>query len=186
MVEATLSEVGPMEFEIRGGAWEGIHAVIFYVAVALAVLATMGVMRIATGIGFMVLVFYSIFAIFSSPTFVIIDPRAHEVTLERYRYFIPSRHRIGREELESLEVVESPRVPAAVGEKGSRRDLSYYVRIFLKPKGGGKLRIFRSGMTGAPADNRRKAFLIVENIVVALDIPVTYSRRGIDKPSEDA
>jgi hypothetical protein len=186
MTEATVNETEPMEIEIRGGAWEGIHALIFYTAVTLAVLASLGILRIAFGITFIILLFYSIFAIFSSPTYIIIDARAREVTLERYRYFIPSRRSYGQGELGGLEVVESPRVPAAEGEKGSRRDLSYYVRVYLVLNDGKRLRIFRSGMTGAPAENRRKASLIVENIVDALGIPVTYNQPGKGKPGEDA
>ena len=186
MTVAAVNGAGPMELEIRGGAWEGIHALVFYTAVLLAVLASLGVLRIAFGIIFVVLLFYSILAIFSSPTFIIVDPGAHKVTLERYRYFIPKRRELGREEVEGLEVQESARVPVAEGEKGSRRDLSYNVRVYLELEDGKRMRVFRSGMTGVPADSRRDAFLIVENIVDALDIPVTYGRLGTKKSGEDA
>ncbi len=186
MEEAAVNGAETMEIEIRGGAWEGIHALIFYTAVLLAILASLGILRIALGITFIILLFYSIFAIFSSPTYIIIDARAREVTLERYRYFIPRRRKFGRDEVEGLEVAESPHVPATEAEKGSRRDLSYYVRVYLVLKNGKKLRIFRSGITGAPADNRSKAFLIVEYMVDALDITVAYSQPGANKPSEDA
>ena len=164
MTEAVASGSERMEFEIRGGLWEGIHVVIFYAALTFAVLATLGVMRIALGIGYIVCLFFSMFAMFSSPTYAIVDPSARELTVERYHYFIPSRLRLGRERLEGLEVIESPRVPAAEGERGSRRDLSYYVRVYLRLKDGRPLKLFRSGMTGAPSDNRNKAFLIVQEI----------------------
>ncbi len=167
-----------MEFEVRGGPWEGFHVLVFYAAVVSAVLATLGVLRLLFGIGCIVLLFYSMFTIFSSPTFVISDPAARELTIERYHYFIPSRKKIGREGLEELEVIESPRVPASEGEKTSRHDLSYYVRVYLKRKDGKRLKLFSSGMTGAPSDNRLKAFLTVQEMAAALDIPVTYTRRG--------
>jgi hypothetical protein len=180
MTEAAASQGEHMEFEIRGGPWEGIHVVIFYGAVISAVLATIGVMRLPLGIGCIVLLFYSMFTIFSSPTFVISDPAAQELVVERYHYFIPSHKRIEREELEGLEVIESPRVPEAEGEQSARHDLSYYVRVYLIRTDGRRLRLFSSGMTGAPLDNRTKAFLIVQGLARDLDIPVSYTRRGLE------
>jgi hypothetical protein len=175
-----------MEFEIRGGPWESAHVVIFYGAVISAVLATLGVLRLALGLGCIIILFYSMFTIFSSPVFVISDPAARILTVERYHYFIPSRKRIGREELEGLEVTESARVPAAEGGQGARHDLSYYVRVYLRRSGGRRLKLFSSGMTGAPSDNRTKAFLIVQGLARDLDIPVSYTRRGLkDERAEE-
>jgi hypothetical protein len=179
MTEAAASAGKRMEFEIRGGLWETVHAVIFYGSVTLAVLATLGIHRLLFGVGCIVLLFYTMFTIFSSPTYVTVDPLTRELTVERYHYFIPSRKRVGPQELDGLEVIESPRVPAAEGEKGSRHDLSYYVRVYLKRKDGRRLKLFSSGMTGAPSDNRIKAFLIVQGLVAGLDIPVSYTRRGL-------
>lgn len=181
MTEAAAGDGEIMEFEIRGGPWEGIHAVIFYAAFAFAVLATVGVMRIALGISCVVTLFYSMFAIFSSPTYVLVDPVKREVTVERYRYFIPSHHRVSREELAVLEVVESPRLPGTAAEKSSKRDLSYYVRVYLVREDGKRLKLFRSGMTGAPSENRNKAFLMAQSVTEALDIPVIYTRRGSEE-----
>jgi len=185
MVEAAGSANEIMEYEVRGGLWEGVHAVIFYAAVACAVLATAGVMRLAMGVACVALLFYSIFTIFSSPTYVMIDPSAREVTVERYHYFIPSRRRVKRGELERLVVVEAPRPPVGEGEKGSRRDLSYYVRVYLELKGGERLKIFRSGMTGAPSENRGKAFLITQSAASALDLAVAYTRSGGGRGPEE-
>lgn len=178
MTEAAASGNERLEFEIRGGPWESAHVVIFYGAVACAVLATLGVTRLFLGISCVVLLLYSMFTMFSSPTFVMSDAAARELVVERYHYFIPSRSRIGREELEALEVVESGRIPAEEGAKSARRDLFYSVRIYLRRKNGRRMRLFSSGMTGAPSDNRAKAFLIVQDLSRDLDIPVTYNRRG--------
>ena len=185
MVEAAAGANERLEFEIRGGLWEGIHAVIFYISLASAVLATLGVLRLFLGIACVVLLFYSMFTIFSSPTFVIIDPAARRLTVERYHYFIPSSSSFDRQDLEGLEVIESPRVPAAEGER-TRHDLSYYVRVYLKHSDGRRLKLFRTGMTGAPLDNRVKAFLIVQALARDLEIPVSYSRRGLEgvRPDE--
>jgi hypothetical protein len=186
MTEAVTGYNDSIEFEIRGGLWEGIHAVIFYISVTCAVLASVGILSIAFGIACVVLLSYSMFTIFSSPTFVIIDPASREAILESYHYFIPSRHRVGKNDLEGLEIIESQRLPAAEGEKGSRRDLSYFVRVYMRLKDGRRLKIFRSGMTGAPADNRSKAFLIVQGLSGALDIPVSYTRRGVEKERDNS
>ncbi len=165
------------EFEIRGGAWEGIHALVFYAAVTMAGLATAGVYRVYFGIAAIVLLFYSMLAIFSSPRFVVID--GDGISLVKYRFFIPLRRHLRKDALEGIEVIESPRLPAAEGKRGSRHDLSYYARVYLVLSGGRRLKVFRSGMTGAPADNRRAAFLIAQALADAADLPVTYRRRGV-------
>lgn len=177
MAEAALSGVMPIEFEIRGGPWEALHVVVFYGAVTSAVLATLGVLSLLLGIGCIVLLFYSMFTMFSSPTYVITDPAAREIILESYYYFIPKRSRMGRKELEGLEVIESPRVPATDGN-GSRHDLSYFVRIYLMKKEGRRLKLFGSVLTGTPSENRLKAYYIVQGIAACMDIPVHYTRRG--------
>jgi hypothetical protein len=178
MAEAAVSSPQRMEFEIRGGLWESIHVVIFYGAVISAVLATLGIVRLVLGVSCIVILFYSMFTIFSSPTYAISDAVTCQLTLERYHYFIPSRKTIGRDELEGLEVIESPRVPDMEGERASKHDLAYFVRVYLKRKDGRRLKLFSSGMTGAPVDNRNKAFIIVQRLSGDLDIPVLYTRRG--------
>jgi hypothetical protein len=183
MTEAVSKESGSFEIEIRGGLWEGIHAVLFYLSVALAIMATIGVARLATGIACVAFLFYSIFAIVSSPTYVTIDPSNREVLLERYYYFIPWRRTLKRSDLERISVVESSQPPTAEEEKGSKRDLSYYVKVYLERKEGGRLKLFRSGMTGAPYENREKAFIIVESTASALDLPVIYTIRGKERDS---
>lgn len=182
MTETVGDGSGKVEFEIRGGAWEGVHAVIFYAALTLAVLATAGIFRVYFGIGAIVLLFYSMLAIFSSPRFVVIGDDG--ISLLKYHFFLPSRRALGRDALEGVEVVESPRLPASEGERGSRHDLSYFVRVYLLLSGGRKLKVFRSGMTGAPADNRTAAFLIAEALAEAGDLPVTYKRRGAGGTAE--
>jgi hypothetical protein len=178
MVEAANLESQSLEYEVRGGLWEVVHAVLFYVSVACAILATVGVAPLAMGAACALLFSYTIFTFYSSPTYVILDPSTHEATVERYHYFIPSRRQLKSDELERIEVVEPSRVPAGEGESGSRRDLSYYVRIYLDLKDGRRLKIFRSGMTGAPSENREKAFLVTRNAAEALDVPVVYTRQG--------
>jgi hypothetical protein len=178
MVEAVSHDNECLEFEVRGGLWEGFHAVLFYGAIVCALLATLGVARVATGAACVFLIFYPIFAIFSSPTYVVIDPSRREVTVERYHYFIPSRRVLKHDELERIEVAEPSRVPSGKGEKDSKRDLSYYVRVYLVTREGRRFKIFRSGMTGAPSENREKAFLVTQSASSNLDLPVVYTGGG--------
>lgn len=186
MEETVEAGTGCMEFEVRGDAWEGVHAVLFYVTLAVAILATLGVAPMATGISTAVLLFYTMFAIFSSPTYVVIDAAASECSLERYRYFIPLRRRLSHADLKGLTVIESARPPAEPGEKGSRKDLSYFVRVYLDLQNGRRLKIFRSGITGSPYENREKAFLVARETSAALRIPVSYGRRGAGEGPREA
>lgn len=173
-----------LECEVRGNLWEGIHAVIFYTAVTCAILASVGVHRLTLGIACVVLLAYSMFAIFSSPTFVRFDAGAREATVDTYRYFLLRSRRFSRENLEGITVVEARREPAPPGEKGTRRDLSYFVRVYLRLANGRRLKIFRSGISGSPYENREKAYLIAEEASRALGLPVEYSRRGTGKGEE--
>jgi len=169
-----MDEMEVREFEVRGGPWEGIHALIFYAAVTCAVLSTAGIARLATGICAVALLFYSIFAIFSSPTYLIIDPGKRILTWESYRYFVPLRREMPRESIAGVEVVEARRAPATGEGSGARRDLSYFVRVYLKLADGKRRRVFRSGTTGSPHDNRTAAFLIVEELARSLALPIFY------------
>jgi hypothetical protein len=186
MAEATTLEGHDLEYEVRGGLWEITHAILFYISLSCAILATVGVAPLAMGAACALLFAYTIFTFFSSPTYLIIDPSTHEAIVERYHYFIPSRRQFPHDQLERLEVVESPHVPVEEGESGSRRDLSYYVRIYLELKDGRRLKIFRSGMTGAPSENREKAFLVTQRASEALDVPVAYTRRGDKRGTGEA
>jgi hypothetical protein len=181
MEETVSRDQDYLEYEIRGGLWEGIHAVLFYGSVVCAILATLGIARLAMGIACIFLIFYTIFYIFSSPTYAIIDPTSHEVIVKRYHYFIPSRTLLKRDDLERIKVIESSRIPSGESQESSKRDLSYYVRVYLETKGGQRLKIFRSGMAGAPLENREKAFLVTQSASSALDIPVAYTIAGWKK-----
>lgn len=171
-------EEGGLEFEVRGGPWEIFHALVFYAAVACAVLATLGVARLAMGICAVTMLFYSIFAIFSSPTYLLILPDERAVIWEKYRFFIPFRRKHPREELAEIVVEESGDFISGDENATSRRNLSYSSRIYLRWTGGRKRRVFRSEMSGSALENRAKAFVVVETLVGNLDLPVVYSRRG--------
>lgn len=171
------SAEGRLEFEVRGGPWEGFHALVFYAAVACAVLSTAGIARMATGICAVVLLFYSILAVFSSPTYLVILPEEKAVMWERYRFFFPFRRKHSRDELEEI-VVDESGVASAEGEgRPSGRRLSYSARVYLRHREGRKHRVYRSEMSGSLAENRTRAFLVAEALSAHLDLPISYSSR---------
>lgn len=177
MAASPGSADGRLEFEVRGGPWEGFHALVFYAAVACAVLSTVGVARMATGICAVVLLFYSILAVFSSPTYLVILPEERAVIWERYRFFFPFRRKHSREEFLEI-VVEESGADSVEGEgRPSRRSLSYSARVFLRRREGGKHRVYRSEMSGSPAENRTRAFLVAEALSAHLDLPISFSSR---------
>lgn len=104
------------------------------------------------------------------------------MTWESYRYFIPLRRELPREGIAGVEVVEARRAPGTGEGSEPRRDLSYFVRIYLKFADGKRRRVFRSGVTGSPHDNREAAFLIAEALASSLDLPIIYHTRGGEKP----
>ncbi|WP_287155539.1 hypothetical protein [Candidatus Solincola tengchongensis] len=175
------SEGKGLEFEVRGGPWEVFHALVFYVAVACAVLATAGVARMATGISAVALLFYSILAVFSSPTYLVIVPEEKAVVWERYRFFLPLRRKYLSEDLKEIVVLESGGGPRE-GDDGRPpgRSLAYSARVYLRWRGGSKRRVFRSEMSGSPEENRTRAYLVAEALAINLGLPVSYSgeRRG--------
>jgi hypothetical protein len=175
MMEVAGGKDQRMEWEIRGGVWENLHVFTFYASVTLAILATAGVARLTTGIVSMVLLVYSIFTVYSSATFAIIDPDAKELKIEKYFYLLPLKRVLPADKIDSLLVKESARPPADSEEKVSKRDLSYFVRVYALLKNGKRVKLFRSGATGAPLENRKKAYLLTESAVVALGVPVEYS-----------
>lgn len=181
-VGTTAAKPERAEFEIRGGWWEGIHVMVFYTAVACAVLSTLGVARLATGITAVILLFYSILAIFSSPTYLVVDGESRALVWEHYRFFIPIRRRLPREEMESVEVTESPYPQEEKTEGKAANRLSYRVRLDLLLKDGRSVRLFRSGPTGGPKDNRTRAFLIAESLSRQLELPLVYRRSGAGQP----
>jgi hypothetical protein len=175
MTEVAGRQDQRMEWEVRGGIWENLHVFVFYTAVTLAILATAGVARYVNGILCVVFLFYSIFTLYSSATYAAVLPLSQELEIDRYFYLIPSKKRIGSDKLQAVLVKESSRSPGDSEEKASKRDLSYYVRVYVLLKDGRRIKIFRSGMTGAPLDNRKKAYLITESTARILGLPVQYA-----------
>ncbi|OFW56881.1 MAG: hypothetical protein A2V52_06760 [Actinobacteria bacterium RBG_19FT_COMBO_54_7] len=175
------------EWEIRGGFWEYLHVFIFYVAAALAVLATAGVARLTNGIACLILLVYSMFTVYSSATYVIIDPVSKELLIEKNRYLLPKKHRINMADVKTLLVEESGRPPAEAEGEISKRDLSYSIRIWLILKDGRRLKLFKPGMTGSPQENRKKAYLITSSTAAIWNLPVDYSvkRKGLEADSLD-
>jgi len=183
MEEAAGQQKQRMEWEVRGGFWQYLHVFIFYLSVSLAIMATAGVVRLASAIACVVLFVYSMFTMCSSATYVIIDPVLKELTIEKFYYLLPIRRRVATDTMQAL-LVEESAPPAEDEGENSKRDLSYYVRVYLIIKDGRRLKLFGSGMTGSPQENRKKAYLITRSIAAAWNLPVNYSVRRSQPEAE--
>lgn len=111
-----------MEWEVRGGFWQYLHVFIFYLSVTLAIMATAGVVRLASAIACVVLFVYSMFTMCSSATYVIIDPVLKEVTIEKFYYLLPIRRRVATDTMQALLVEESA---APAEDEGENQDVIY-------------------------------------------------------------
>ncbi len=167
----TLSEL--RRWEVRGGGWEIFHVAVFYSAVINAVLATAGVLRLYTGIASAILLFYSMLAIFSSPTFAALEP-GKSLMIERYRFFLPVRRSIPSERLSRIVVEETIVSPLFSGKRSQQL---YLARIWLEEKGGKRHRVFRTHLNGTPQKNREEVFLVLELLVEGLGLSVLHLRK---------
>jgi hypothetical protein len=77
MTEDTVTE----EYEIRGGAWEVLFVLLFYAGVTVTMMGTFGVNPVVLVPIGVPLALFSIFAIASSPTYLLIEGCA--LVLER-------------------------------------------------------------------------------------------------------
>lgn len=150
------------------------HVAVFYAAVLNAVLATAGVARLFTGLASALLLFYSILAIFSSPTFASLED-GKGLFLERYRFFIPQRKFIPVNTLSRVLVEETEVSPLISGRYSQRL---YLARVFVEGTDGEKHRVFRTHLNGTPERNRADVYLVVEHLADHLALPVVHSRRA--------
>lgn len=148
------------------------HVAVFYSAVINAVLATVGVLRPYTGLASAFLLFYSILAIFSSPTYAVLEA-GNKLVIERYRFFLPTKVTISAEQLSRIVVEETEVAPLLSGKHSQRL---YMARVWLEEKGGKRHRVFRTHLNGTPERNREEVFLTVERLVKNLGLPVLHER----------
>jgi hypothetical protein len=175
------SPASESRWEVRGGGWEMFHVAVFYAAVLNAVLATAGVLRLFTGLASAFLLFYSMLAIFSSPTYASLED-GKGLALVKYRFFLPRREFIPAGELSRIVVEETEVAPFISGRYSQHL---YLARVFVEDRDGGRYRVFRTHLNGTPAHNREETYLVAELLARSLNLPVIHARkaRGFRDPN---
>ncbi len=154
-------EAGAIEHEISGGAWDTTLFLAFYTGVLLVLLATLQVISFWGVIAGLSLVFFSIFAIFSSPTYLRIEEG--NFFLDRIRLFIHFTRQLSREEMERIVVEESRRASQWDDDKVPERDISYFINVYIYFKRG-RVKAFQSSLSRHPRENRELAHSIASEL----------------------
>ncbi len=164
---------GIIEHEISGGAWDASLFIAFYAGVLLVLLTSLGVVPFWGVIVGLSLVFFSIFAIFSSPTYLRIEDG--ELFLDRTRLFINFTKSLSREEMEKIVVEESHRASQWEEDKVPERDISYFVNVYIKTKRG-RIKAFQSSLSKHPRENRELASSISSELssITGLQVDHVY------------
>jgi hypothetical protein len=157
----TPGQAGTLEYEIRGGAWEVVFVILFYAGVAIAIVATFGVEPVILAPIGIVLALLSVFAIASSPTYLLIEGCA--LVLERTRFYLGFSRPVPVSGVSGVRVTESRHSQAWKGGEAPDKDVSYFIRVDLLT-GHGKVRAFRSPLNMPPGESRRQAMEMAERL----------------------
>lgn len=145
------------EYEVRGGAWEVFFTLTFWAGVALILTGTFGVrpaVLAPAGIG---VGLFSIFAIASSPTYLLVEGCA--LVLEKTRFYMGFSKPVPLSGITGVLMTESRRSSDWPGGSPPDKDVTYWARVDIV-MGRGRVRAFRSPLNGTPGDNRRRALEI--------------------------
>jgi hypothetical protein len=165
MTEDTVTE----EYEIRGGAWEVLFVLLFYAGVTVTMMGTFGVNPVVLVPIGVPLALFSIFAIASSPTYLLIEGCA--LVLERTRLYLGFSRPIPLSGVRGIRVTESRR--SLDWQEGSLpdKDVSYFIRVDLLTDRG-RVRAFRSPLNSTPGESRRQAMEIADRLSGMTHLPV--------------
>ncbi len=145
------------EYEVRGGAWEVFFTLTFWAGVALLLAGTFGVQTVvlaSAGIG---VGLFSVFAISSSSTFLLVEGCA--LVLEKTRFYMGFSRPVPLSGITGVRMTESRRSSGWPGGNPPDKDVTYWVRVDIVTDHG-RVRAFRSPLNGTPGDNRRRALEI--------------------------
>ncbi len=182
-----MHDVAPLskslEFTIRNDAWERFFAILFYGGIVLMIFSTisffkLGMTGVAIGIAMAPI---SIFAIFSSPSRVRVDPTLPALIWERRRFFFPISREIGVNDMEKIVVIEpSPKSSSLVERDDPKVDITYYAFVEIKLKKGGKLRLLGSTLSMTPLEQKRHAMALADELAGLFHLPIekTTRRKG--------
>lgn len=157
------------EYEIRGGAWEVLFVLFFYAGVVVTMMGTFGVVpAVFVPIG-LPLALFSILAIASSPTYLLIS--GCSLVLERTRFYLGFSRPIPLSGVHGIRVTESRR--SLDWQDGSQpdKDVSYFIHVDLLTDRG-RVRAFRSPLNSTPGENRRRAMEIADRLSGMTHLPI--------------
>ncbi len=169
-----------MEFTIRSDAWERFFVFFFYSGVVLMIISTisffkLGVTGVAIGIAMAPI---SIFAIFSSPSRVRLDPTMPALIWEKRRFFFPISREIQAGDMEKILVTEPSRKSSALVERDNPKvDITYYIFVEIQLKRGSRLRLFGSTMSMTPLEQKHRALALAQHLAELFQIPVELTTR---------
>jgi hypothetical protein len=131
--------------------------VVFYLSVAVTVLATFGLLPWYLSLASIATVFLAILAIASSPTYLALE--GDGLFIERTRFLVTRRKAVPPSSVKGLRVVESRRSREWSGGQPPERDISYFIRVDLLTDEGA-IRAYRSALTSPPPVNRAEALRV--------------------------
>ncbi len=180
MMETVAPLDDSLEFTIRSDAWERFFVVFFYSGVVLMICSTisslkLGVTGVAIGIAMAPI---SIFAIFSSPSRVRVDPTVPSLIWERRRFFFPITREIQAGDMRQILVKEpSPKSSALVERDNPKVDITYYIFVEVLLSKGSRLRLFGSSLSMTPLEQKRHALALAAQLGELFQIPVEHTTR---------
>jgi len=179
-----IDDVAPLEesleFTIRSDTWERFFVLFFYSGVVLLIISTIGFFKLGvTGVAIgIAMAPISIFAIFSSPSRVRLDPTLPALIWERRRFFYPIAREIQAGDMEKIVVTEpSVRSSALVERDNPKVDITYYIFVEVQLKRGNRLRLFGSTLSMTPLEQKRRALALSEQLAELFKIPVEMTTR---------
>jgi hypothetical protein len=162
------------EYEVRGGAWEVFFTLTFWIGIALLLTGTFGVRPavfapIGIGLGL-----FSLFAIASSPTYLLASGCA--LVLERTRFYLGFSRPVPLSGITGVLMTESRRSRDWRGGNPPDKDVTYWARVDIVTDHG-RVRAFRSPLNGTPGDNRKRALEIAGRLSEMTGKPIENAER---------
>ena len=142
------------EYEVRGGAWEVFFTLAFWVGIGLLLTGTFGFKPAVFAPAGIAVGLFSIFAIASSSTFLLVEGCA--LVQERTRFYMGFSRPVPMSGVKGVRLTESRRSLEWPGGNPPDKDVTYWARVDVITDHG-RMRAFRSPLNGTPGDNRERA-----------------------------
>lgn len=159
----------PVEYEVRGGAWEVFFTLTFWLGIALLLTGTFGVKPVVFAPAGIAVGLFSIFAIASSSTYLLVENGS--LAFEKTRFYLGFSQSIPLSGIVGVRLTESKRSLDWPAGNPPDKDVTYWARVDLLTSQG-RMRAFRSPLNGSPAGNRQRALEIAGRLSVMAGKPV--------------